>query len=116
MVDGEYDCAMRERNRTKQYQARVKHDEIQVIKTNKTNRMKSIKEKAKEYGLLNPYIHYNNGHIYDNHDKPAEDFEAGANYVFEQIENLVKTTMADGDTYHYNLYIGLVNLLEQLKK
>ena len=43
-------------------------------------------------------------------------YEAGANYVVEEIENLVKTTIGEGETYHYNLYIGLVNLLEQLKK
>lgn len=49
--------------------------------------MKSIKEKAEEYGMLNPDIHYNDdGNSYDNHDKPAEDFVAGANYVLDVIE------------------------------
>ena len=42
--------------------------------------------------------------------------KAGANYVLDEIENLVKTTIGEGGTYHYNLYIGLINLLEQLKK
>ncbi len=79
--------------------------------------MKSIKEKAKEYGLLNPDIHYDaDGNTYDDADKPSMDFEAGANYVLDEIENLVKTTIGDGETYHRKLYIGLVNLLEQLKK
>ena len=79
--------------------------------------MKSIKEKSEEYGLQNPVIHYDaDGNTYDDVNKPSMDFEAGANYVVEEIEKLVKTTNGDGDTYHYNLYIGLVNLLEQLKK
>ena len=79
--------------------------------------MKSIKEKSEEYGLQYPVIHYDaDGNTYDDVDKPSMDFEAGANYVLEEIENLVKTTLGDGEGYHYNLYIGLVNLLEQLKK
>ena len=79
--------------------------------------MKSIKEKADEYGLQYPVIHYDaDGNTYDDVDKPSMDFEAGANYVLEEIERLVKTTIGDGGTYHYNLYIGLVKLLEQLKK
>ena len=80
-------------------------------------RMKSIKEKAEEYGLLNPVIHYDaDGNTYDDVDKPSMDFKTGANYVVEEIEKLIKTTDGDGETYHYNLYIGLVKLLEQLKK
>ena len=79
--------------------------------------MKSIKEKSEEYGLQYPVIHYDaDGNTYDDVDKPSMDFEAGANYVVKEIENLVKTTIGNGETYHYNLYIGLVNLLEQLKK
>lgn len=79
--------------------------------------MKSIKEKSEEYGLQYPVIHYDaDGNTYDDADKSSMDFEAGANYVVEEIEKLVKTTIGDGETYHYNLYIGLINLLEQLKK
>ena len=52
--------------------------------------MKSIKEKAEEYGLQYPVIHYDaDGNTYDNVDKPSMDFEAGANYVLEQIEQLI---------------------------
>ena len=82
--------------------------------------MKSIKEKANEYtdehGFRVPYDGSNN--FYDETDVKAsqEGFKEGANYVVEEIEKLVKTTIGDGETYHYNLYIGLINLLEQLKK
>ena len=65
--------------------------------------MKSIKKKAEEFANEKPLM-------------SRKGFEAGANYVLEEIENLVKTTIGDGENYHYNLYIGLVNLLEQLKK
>lgn len=52
--------------------------------------MKSIKEKAEEYGLLNPDIHYDaDSNTYDNVDKPSIDFEAGANYVLNQIEEII---------------------------
>jgi hypothetical protein len=71
--------------------------------------MKSIKEKSNEYAkeyLLSPIAQRT----------PNIHFEAGANYVLDEIEKLVKTTTGEGGTYHYNLYIGLVNLFEQLKK
>ena len=67
--------------------------------------MKSIDEFATEYAQ-DKYLPVQTSHA----------VKAGANYVLEEIENLVKTTLGDGWTYHYNLYIGLVNLLEQLKK
>ena len=69
--------------------------------------MKSINEKAEEYVL---------GFHSSIHRMCKESYIDGANYVVEQIEKLVKTTIGEGETYHYNLYIGLVNLLEQLKK
>ena len=68
--------------------------------------MKSIKEKAKEHGLDYPGIRCSNDDIYKDCDKPSMDFVAGANYVVEEIEKLVKTTIGDGGTYHYNLYIS----------
>lgn len=84
--------------------------------------MKSIKEKAEEAERnthpLFESIRESTGEpvsVYDQNDMISM-FEQGANYVVEEIENLVKTTIGDGETYHYNLYIGLVNLLEQLKK
>jgi hypothetical protein len=75
--------------------------------------MKSIKEKAAEYRRVIKVIDEYKSLIYT---QGSETFEAGANYVVEEIEKLVKTTIGDGGTYHYNLYIGLINLLEQLKK
>ena len=71
--------------------------------------MKSIKEKSDEYVkeyLFSPLPQR----------APNIHFEAGAKYVLEEIENLVKTTIGEGETYHYNLYFGLVNLIKQLKK
>lgn len=93
--------------------------------TNTEKRMKSIKEKSKEWCGE----HSNkgckekcNGCWQVKQPWGCEQYnmelayETGANYVVEEIENLVKTTIGEGETYHYNLYIGLVNLLEQLKK
>ena len=75
--------------------------------------MKSIKEKAEEFHKV---IRVINEHESIVDTQGSEMFVEGANYVLEEIENLVKTTIGEGGTYHYNLYIGLVNLLEQLKK
>lgn len=71
--------------------------------------MKSIKERAKEFGILNPNIHYDaDGNTYNDIDKPSTDFEAGANYVLDAIEEFMK----------YNLVCSsnLKRLIEQLKK
>ena len=73
--------------------------------------MKSIKEKAEEH-LNSVYAGYDDVLK----ELVKESYVSGANYVLDEIEKLVKTTDGDGETYHYNLYIGLVNLLEQLKK
>ena len=73
--------------------------------------MKSIKEKAEEH-LNSVYAGYDDVLK----ELVKESYVSGANYVLDEIEKLVKTTVGDGGTYHYNLYIGLVNLLEQLKK
>ena len=73
--------------------------------------MKSIKEKSEEH-LNSVYAGYDDVLK----ELVKESYVSGANYVLEEIENLVKTTIGEGWTYHYNLYIGLVNLLEQLKK
>lgn len=81
--------------------------------------MKSIKEKSNEYAteFVEPFVlYYTKDEVRQFEAQHEDSFEAGANYVLEEIENLVKTTIGDGETYHYNLYIGLVNLLEQLKK
>ena len=42
-------------------------------------------------------------------------YKKGANAVLGEIENLIKTTSGDGEAYHYNLYIGLVKLIDKLK-
>ena len=67
--------------------------------------MKSIKEKAKEYDMVVERIAPNKS-IVDTSGR--EQFEAGANYVLEQIESLTK----------YNRWSAqdLYNLIEQLKK
>jgi hypothetical protein len=73
--------------------------------------MKSIKEKAKEYGLLNPDIHYDaDGNTYDDVDKPSVDFEAGANYVIEQIEK----QLDEFSNFEDSLIVR--RLIEELKK
>ena len=87
----------------------------------KPKRIKSIKEKSEEYGFQNPVIHYDaDGNTYDDVDKPSMDFEAGANYVLEQIENFMKGlnlgNSAEEKFYKLDVlaYIGL--FIEQLKK
>ena len=71
--------------------------------------MKSIKEKAEEYGLQYPVIHYDaDGNTYDDVDKPSMDFEAGANYVLELIEESIKNSPAGYGLIFY--------VIEQLKK
>ena len=63
--------------------------------------MKSIKEKAKEYDRVVERISANKS-IVDVSGR--EQFEAGANYVLEQVESLPNKT------------IDVYNLIEQLKK
>jgi len=75
--------------------------------------MKSIMEKAKEYGLLNPDIHYDaDCNTYDDVDKPSMDFEEGANYVLEQIEDII----VNNEDNTLNMARCLVDCIEQLKK
>lgn len=75
--------------------------------------MKSIKEKAKEYGLLNPDIHYDaDGNTYDDADKPSMDFEAGANYVLEEVEKLIFEKHVKGNLPLFDL----TYLIDKLKE
>lgn len=67
--------------------------------------MKSIKEKAKEYAKT---MHTDQTLI----EIVGEDFEAGANYVLEQVENLLK----DKNTGLVEMWDKLMTLVEQLKK
>jgi hypothetical protein len=77
--------------------------------------MKSIKEKAEEYGLLNPDIHYDaDGNTYDDVDNPSMDFEAGANYVLDKIEKL--TNNQNWCAFPKQSHKELKELIEQLKK
>lgn len=73
--------------------------------------MKSIKEKAEEYGLQHPVIFYDaDGNPYDDVDNPSIDFEEGANYV---LDHLSKTIAVSEDSY---LRDNLKIMIEQLKK
>ena len=67
--------------------------------------MKSIKEKAKEYAKKK---HTDQNLI----DIVSWDFEAGANYVLEQVENLLK----DKNTGLVETWDKLMTLIEELKK
>ena len=76
--------------------------------------MATIKEKAKEYGLQYPVIHYDaDGNIYYDVNKPSMDFEAGANYVLGEIEEFQKLFSTCMNA-HANGY--LKSVIEQLKK
>ena len=80
--------------------------------------MKSIKEKAEEYGLLNPDIHYDaDGNTYDDVDKPSVDFEAGANYVLKKFVDIVnKNTKPNGMEDRAKMASDMLILITQLKK
>ena len=74
--------------------------------------MKSIREKAEEYGLQYPVIHYDaDGNTYDDVDKPSMDFEAGANYVLECFESILPFVAKKGI-----IYGKIKETIEQLKK
>ena len=80
--------------------------------------MKSIKEKAIEHGLLNPVIHYDaDGNTYDDHDKPSNDFEEGANYVLDAVENILKTDRILGNPFPTTeMRLDIINdTIKQLK-
>ena len=74
--------------------------------------MKSIKEKAKEYSL-EPSVN-----VYCGCDEEdlENSFEAGANYVLEQIENVIKSDRILGHPFpslemRYN---KIISVIEQL--
>lgn len=72
--------------------------------------MKSIKEKAIEYNKKKNFVAVG--------DVPNEDFEAGANYVLEKIESLIKDVSDGYPRFQQGTIIHgrLIKLLEQLKK
>ena len=73
--------------------------------------MKSIKEKAEEWAkeFVEPFVlYYTKDEVRQFEAQHEDSFEAGANYVLEQIESLIK----------YNRWSAqdLYDLIEQLKK
>ena len=79
--------------------------------------MKSIKEKAEEYGLQYPVIHYDaDGNTYDDVDKPSMDFEAGANYVLEEIEKALDLGEPPYLISTEQAYYKVNNLIKELKR
>lgn len=81
--------------------------------------MKSIKEKAEEYGLLNPDIHYDaDGNTYDDVDKPSMDFESGANYVLDAIEEVLshpRRFVSNNISISEAMIVEITKIVEQLK-
>ena len=85
--------------------------------------MKSIKEKAEEYGYANwQSDEYHDGASegleFDPIGHTQKTFEAGANYVLEEIENVIKSDRILGHPFpsleiRYN---QIISLIEQLKK
>lgn len=82
--------------------------------------MKSIKEKAEEYGYANwQSDEYHDGASegleFDPIGHTQKTFEAGANYVLEEIESLIENTSGECEVYHYNLYMRFQKLVKELK-
>ena len=85
--------------------------------------MKSIKEKAEEYGYANwQSDEYHDGASegleFDPIGHTQKTFEAGANYVLEYIEKVIKSDRILGYPFpsiemRYN---KIISLIEQLKK
>ena len=85
--------------------------------------MKSIKEKAEEYGYANwQSDEYHEGASegleFDPIGHTQKTFEAGANYVLEEIENVIKYDRILGHPFpslemRYN---QIISVIEQLKK
>ena len=85
--------------------------------------MKSIKEKAEEYGYANwQSDEYHDGASegleFDPIGHTQKTFEAGANYVLEEIENVIKYDRILGHPFpslemRYN---QIISVIKQLKK
>ena len=72
--------------------------------------MKSIKEKAEEY---------TRGYFFSSITRtPGIHFEAGANYVLEEIENVIKSDRILGHPFpSFEMrYNQIISVIEQLKK
>lgn len=85
--------------------------------------MKSIKEKSEEYGYTNwQSDEYHDGASegleFDPIGHTQKTFEAGANYVLDEIENVIKSDRILGHPFpslemRYN---QIISVIEQLKK
>lgn len=85
--------------------------------------MKSIKEKAEEYG----YANWQSDEYYDGASEGLEfdpightqnTFEAGANYVLEEIDNVIKSDRILGHPFpslemRYNKIISVIKQLKE---
>lgn len=84
--------------------------------------MKSIKEKAEEYGYANwQSDEYHDGASegleFDPIGHTQKTFEAGANYVLGEIEKMLsKANKYKDGSDHTILYLDIEFLVEQLKK
>lgn len=95
------------------------------MEVNEAKRMKSIKEKAEEYGYTNwQSDEYHDGASegleFDAIGHTQKTFEAGANYVIEQIENFIKDSdlgnSAEEKFYKLDILADIHEFIEQLKK
>lgn len=80
--------------------------------------MKSIKEKASEYSFVNKGIDETGNYYEDYSVVKLDGFIAGANYVLEEIENVIKSDRILGHPFpslemRYN---QIISVIEQLKK
>ena len=85
--------------------------------------MKSIKEKAEDYGYANwQSDEYHDGASegleFDPIGHTQNTFEAGANYVLEEIEKVIKSDRILGYPFHSieMRYNKIISVIEQLKK
>jgi hypothetical protein len=87
--------------------------------------MRSIKEKAEEYGYTNwQSDEYHDGASegleFDPIGHTQKTFEAGANYVLEEIENFMKDlnlgNSAEEKFYKLDVFVDIYGLIELLRK
>ena len=82
--------------------------------------MKSIKEKAEEYSFIKEGIDPSGIQYRDFNINKQEGFEAGANYVLEEIENFIKDldlgNSAEEKFYKLDVLADIGLFIEQLKK
>jgi 2-oxo-4-hydroxy-4-carboxy--5-ureidoimidazoline (OHCU) decarboxylase len=87
--------------------------EISGLKELKQSDMKSIKEKAEEYAkeFIEPFVlYYSQDEVKQFEAQHEDSFEAGANYVLDEIEK----SLQEFSNYEDSLIIS--RIIEQLKK